>query len=250
MNKNIFKYLLILTVFAGIFTSCQKRVETEGKTEKITYYPKFDFKGDATIIHELGTPFTDPGVTASENGNDITVKVAVKGLYTGYSGDAVGTAADKYSITYSATNGDGFSGTTGRTVYVSGKGDFVTSIEGVYTCTVVRNGTTSAQYTDMKYLTVTKVSDNVFAISDASGAYYDLGRGYGNGYRSAGLQVTANDMAANDFTISQQPSGVGAFGGDLVTSDFSIDAAAKTIYYKSTWSFGYVFEATLTQVSF
>jgi len=31
-------------------------------------------------------------------------------------------------------------------------------------------------------------------------------------------------------------------------TDFSVDAASKTIEFTTEWSFGYVFEITLTQV--
>ena len=251
MKRNIFKYILMLTVFAGVFTSCEKKVDTEGMTEKLTYYPLFDFKGDKVVMHAKGAAFTDPGVTASENGVQLPVDVVVSGLYSGYSGDAVqGDVADKYSVTYSAVNAEGFPGSVGRTVYVGTTGDFVTSIEGIYTSTVVRNGSAGEQYTDMAFLMVTKTGANEYSISDAIGAYYDLGRGYGDGYRSAGLTVTANDIAANDFTISSQAEGVGAFGGALETSGFSIDASAKTISFQSNWDAGYLFEVTLTQVSF
>lgn len=251
MKRNIFKYLLMLAVFAVTFTACEKKMDTEGVTEKLTYFPEFDYKGDASVLHEKGAAFVDPGVTATENGSDIPVKVEVKGLYTGFSGDAVNTdVADKYAITYSAVNVDGFSGKRARTVIVASTGNFTDNIEGIYTSTVVRNGSAGAKYTDMAHLTVTKTGADTYSISGAIGGYYDLGRGYGDGYRSVGLVVKANDIAANDFTITSQPAGVGAFGGDLVVEGFSIDAAAKTIYFKSVWSFGLTFEVTLTQVSF
>jgi len=249
MKRNIFKYLLMLTVISGLFSSCEKKVETEGITEKITYYPKFDYKGDEVVLHELGSAFVDPGVTASENGANIVLSLAVEGYYTGYKGTEVnGNVADKYHITYSAVNVDGFSGTAERVVFVAKTGDFVNSIEGLYTSTVVRNGSAGAQYRNMGYIIVSKVSGNTYSISDAIGGYYDLGRAYGNAYRSDGLTVSA-DLSTSSFSVVSQASGVGVFGGNLETGAFSVNPTNKTIYFESNWDAGYFFQVTLTQVS-
>ena len=230
------------------FTACEKKYDTEGLSQ-ITNYATFDVTGGSVIVAPLGTPFTDPGVTATEAGNPIDVAVSVSGVFTGYSGTTVdANTADKYLITYSATNGDGFTGSAQRTVWIAGDGDLVSSIEGLYTATIIRNGVEDPQYADLQYVMIWSEGGNVYGISDAIGGYYDLGRGYGNGYRAAGMTVTANDIGANDFTYGG-PIGVGAFGGVLEMTGFTV-TPPSTINFSSHWSFDYDFDVTLTKVEF
>ena len=104
--------------FAAIVTlcfSCNKTPDfnyPEGTVgiSKITNYPVFHITGNevVSIVKGSGT-FTDPGVTATEGTATIpvvttgSVNTDVEGLYT---------------LTYTATNKDGFSSTAQRTVVV------------------------------------------------------------------------------------------------------------------------------------
>ena len=126
--------------------------------------------------------------------------------------------------------------------------DLTTSLEGIYTSTVVRNGSASPQYTDMSYIIVWKNADGTYELSDGIGGYYNMGRGYGANYIAPGMKVTANDIATNDFTITD--FGVKTFGGACAVAGFTVDAAAKTINFVTTWDVGYDFDVTLTQVAF
>jgi hypothetical protein len=243
MKKNI---IILISFLALILASCGEK--KSANISGITYFPSFTMNGDAEYYLSVGDPFTEPGVTAEENGVEIPVTTSVVGDFFGYSGDAVNTdAADKYIITYTATNSDGYPGTASRTVWVIETGDLVNSIAGLYTSTVVRNGSASAQYTDMEYIMISDNGDGTYNLSDAIGGYYDLGRAYGADYRAAGLVITANDIPGNDFSFND-PIGVGAFGGSLLMTAFSVDAGSKTISFTSDWDSGYVFEVTLTQV--
>lgn len=246
--KTINKYVALCTMLAAVvLSSCDDDRES---ISRVTYYPDFDFMGASEIIHQLGTPFTDPGVTASEAGADIAVSSSASGVYRfGSSLDV--DVSDMYHITYSATNKDGFEGSVSRDVYVVNNGDLVNSIEGIYTATVVRNGVSSPQYENLGYIIIWKNSDGTYEVSDAIGGYYDKGRGYGNNYIAPGLVITANDISANDFTYSDHA--VRTFGGDIVTSGMTVDAGAKTINYLDSWTIGstvYDFDVTLTQVDF
>ena len=91
------------------------------------------------------------------------------------------------------------------------------------------------------------MGNNVYQLSDAIGGYYDFGRGYGFHYAGTGMTVTANDIPGNDFTYGAN-IGVGAFGGDLAMTAFSVDAANRTINLTTEWSFGFTFEVELIQV--
>jgi len=207
--------------------------------------------GDAEILLPLGSSFTDPGAVALAGTTNLPVTTTVQGIYAAYSGSAIDpTKGNRYDITYSAANSDGFIANASRTVYVAKTGDLVNSVEGLYTSTVVRNSVVSAQYADMQYVLIWKISDNTYGISDGIGGYYAIGRGYGDGYIAAGGTITANNIATNDFTFG---SGcvVGTFGGGVKFSLLTVDAAAKTLTLKTSWDSGtaiYSFVITLKQV--
>lgn len=230
--------------FILLLWGCQKDTEN---ISRITYFPTFDFKGAPVVLHALGAAYADGAVTASEDGVDLPIIVSVAGLGTGYKGTTVPvTVADKYVITYTAINSDGFPGTKERTVYVAPTGNLVNSIEGLYTSTVFRNGTSGAQYTNMKYIMITK-SGNNYVISDALGGWYELGRNLGIGYRAPGMTITPIDIAANNFSFGTAV--VGTFGGAVTATSLTVDAATKTLVYKCDWNI-YKFVATLKQVQF
>ena len=245
MKKNI---ILLISFLALILASCGEKKSAD--VSSITYFPEFTMSGDAEYFLSVGDLFTDLGVTAEENGVEIPVSSSVAGDFFGYSGDNVDTdAADKYIITYTATNSDGYDGTTQRTVWVIENGDMVNSIAGLYTSYIERNGDVgNPAYTDLEYIMISDNGDGTYNLSDAIGGYYDLGRGYGADYRAAGLLITANDISANDFSFND-PISVGAFGGSLTMTEFTVDAGTKTISFTSEWDFGYTFVVTLTQVT-
>ena len=231
-------------LFVILLWSCEKDTEN---VSRITNFPTFDFKGSAVIFQTLGTSYVDLGCTASEAGQDLPVTVAVVGESTGYKGTVVKTdVVDKYIITYSATNSDGFPGTRTRVVYVAKTGNLIASIEGVYSSTVLRNGVGGAAYTDMKYMIISKNSAGGFVLPCGIGGYYALGRNYGPGYL-APVTITANNITANNFSFG--PCEVGTFGDAVTIDSFIVDAAAKTITVNSAWS-GYTFVFTLKQVQF
>lgn len=244
---------LIYTILAALiipFSGCEKEYKDESR---ITNFPLFEMEGESEIIHTLGEPYTDGTVTATEDGKPLEVSVNVIGAVTGYSGTTVNVDAfDKYSITYSATNADGYAGTTIRNVYVAPPtGDLVTSLEGIYLSTVLRTPSFAVipQYTDMKYILIWKTEDNTFEISCAVGAYYSIGRDYGYGSAFQGAVITANDIPANDFTISQSLSP--DFGNVSDITDFTVDAVNKAITFTSTADFDNgVFHVQLEQVQY
>lgn len=238
---------IALVLLAGLGISCERELLTEDISQ-VTYFPEFDYKGDEQYIVGCGAPFADPGVTATENGQEISVSKKITAMMTSGAFTAVGTIPDRYTISYNAVNKDGFSASTSREVWVACTGDLETSLEGLYTATVVRNGVSGAQYTDMQYIIIRKKSANVYELSDAIGGYYAIGRAYGDTYLASGIQITAKDIAKNDFTFNG-PVGVGAFGGVLKMTSFEVNKATKTIVFSSTWDSGYDFVVTLKQVT-
>ncbi len=232
-----------LACLSLFIVSCEK--ETEGISHE-TNYAVFDLQGGNTIFHTLGEPFVDPGYSAKENGQNVDVTVSISSLYNGYSGNTVdANTPDLYTIAYSATNSDGYEASTSREVYVFNTGDMVNSIEGLYTSTVVRNGSSGAQYTDMEYIFITKTGDNTYSISCGIGGYYQFGRAYGVDY-SAPATVVANSIPSNDFSFEQ--FSVGTFGGAVDITSLTVDPSSKTIIFTSVWDSGYEFVVTLKQV--
>lgn len=238
--------MLFLSLFM-ITTGCKKEKST-ADISKITYYPNFTYNGDEVVLQACGTNFSDPGVTATENGAALTVTTSVAAEYFGTSNSLSSISPDMYSITYSAVNKDGYSGEQHRTIYSACNGDLTTSIEGLYRANVVRNGVVSAQYQNLKYVIIKKLSGNTYQISDAIGGYYDMGRAYGAGYAAAGMTINAVDIATNNFTFGA-PVGVGAFGGSLKIDALEVNATTKKIKFTSTWDAGYTFVVELTQVT-
>lgn len=240
--KNLRIIYLLAVLFAFTFSGCEKKYD---ELYRITYYPTFEMTGDEVIFNPFGTNFTDPGVKATEAGQEIPVTTVISGDFFGASSFNA-SAADRYLYTYSATNSDGYSANTARLVYNVNTGDLVNSIEGLYTTTVVRNKVSSAQYTDMEYIMIAKTSANTYVLSDAIGGYYDIGRAYGAAYRAPGMTVTSTDIPGNSFTFGT--ADVGSFGGVVTMKSMTVDASAKTIVFECDWDAGYTFVVTLKQV--
>jgi len=238
------KYLFFALIMGGLaFSSCQKAPTTQDLSRP-TYFADFTMTGASTILVPCGSSYTEPGISAEENGTPVDVKTVVgNGTYFGSPG--VDTeVSDIYHISYSAVNSDGYPGATERTVIVACNGDMAAnSIEGLYLSTTVRNnGDTKS---GLKYIVINKTGPDTYQLSHGLGGFYDLGRGYGDGYAAKGSNIT---FANGEFTVSD---GVLPNWGYAVTvSDFTVDAATKTITYKGTASFGSSWDVTLTQVEF
>jgi len=238
------KVILSLLFLCTALVSCEN--DTTGDVSKVTNYPTFTVLGDDVIYVQKGTAYVDPGVTVTENGVEIPYTTTVSGAYRG--GTSIDTnVVDVYSVIYSAVNQDGFAGSASRTVIVYENSDLTTSIAGLYTSTVVRNGASGAQYTNMEYILVWKNTDGTYQMSDGIGGYYAIGRGYGVGYAAGPVIITANDIATNSYAAI--PSfGVGAFGGTAVMTGLTADPANNKLSFSTTWDSGYTFVVTMTKI--
>ena len=240
--KNLRIIYLLTAVLAFALSGCEKKYDELYRT---TYYPSFEMTGDEVVFNPFGTNFTDPGIKATEAGKEIPVTTVISGdFFGGTSFNA--NAADRYLYTYTATNSDGYAASSSRLVYNVNTGDLVNSIEGLYTSTVVRNKVVNKQYADMKYVMIAKTAANTYVLSDAIGGYYDIGRSYGAAYRAPGMTVTSSNIPGNSFTFGNAE--VGSFGGAVTMNSMTVDAAAKTIVFESSWDAGYTFVVTLKQV--
>lgn len=238
-------YITLFFIIGLLFVSCDN--EDTANVSKVTYYPLVSIKGNDPILVKKGTTFVDPGAIASEGGNTIPYTTSVSGIYKG--GSSIDTnVIDGYNVTYSAVNTDGFSSSATRKVWVYNNGDLINSIEGIYTSTVLRGGVASAQYTNMKYILIWKNANGKYQMSCGIGGYYDLGRLYGPTYAGTPTIITANNIPANDFTVSNFT--IPGFGGTAVMTGLTVNPATKKITFTSTWdgSTNGTFSVTLTQV--
>jgi hypothetical protein len=248
--KNIINLVKVSFLLGGlfVFAGCDNEPEVSG-ISRVTYFPEFVYDGPDQAVIPCNSDYQISPVTATENGQPLTVSTRVATVNGTVPSVDINTP-EHYIETSTAINADGFPATVQRQFWVACSGDLVNSIEGLYSSTVIRSNAVNPQYFDMKYVLIRKVGDNVYEISDAIGGYYEFGRLYGWDYRAVGTQITANNIASNDFSFSG-PIGVGAFGGVCQMTTMTVDAAAKTIHFVSDWDAGtaqYVFEVTLTQV--
>lgn len=119
--KNKIIAIFALIVFAGLFYSCEK--ETTGGVSRITKYAILSLKGDRFMTIHVGGTFTDPGVTATIEGNavspiiDGTVNPAVPGVY---------------KLTYTVYNADSFKVSEYRYVGVIAADAVTADLTGTY----------------------------------------------------------------------------------------------------------------------
>lgn len=110
------KYISIIALALGLLsTSCSE--DTNGLTG-ITYYAVIELEGPTYMIAPAGTPFVDPGYSATMQGEDITSQVKVSTNM-----DTQNPKPGYYSIVYSAVNPDGFSASSQRYVLVADADD-------------------------------------------------------------------------------------------------------------------------------
>lgn len=153
------KYIAILGlgILGLTFSSCRKEPSfnypagTVG-ISKVTVYPILTLKGTSVILVPIGTAFTDPGVTALEGTNPLTPVVT---------GSVNVNAAGVYTVTYTATNKDGFPASIARTVVVyDTKPDAVANdFSGSY-----------ARSTNGQLAVWTKIGPGVYSVVNPGGA--------------------------------------------------------------------------------
>lgn len=244
------KIIITSLLFAGaFFTSCDSDHDTTGGVSKITSYPIITVTGDNPYFVPQGTAYVDPGAVAMAGDTEVPVETTAVGKYRG-STTLDTNITDEYTVSYSAQNSDGFFGSATRKVIVYKTGDLINSIEGVYTCTIARNGVTpSAAYQNIKYIYIWKNGDGTYQVSDAFGGWYEFGRGLGINYATPGGKI-AGDIATNNFTFPGNPLTNPGFGGVAAITDLVVNPATKTLVMTTSWSAapGYIFVATLTQV--
>lgn len=140
------KYLFIILI-STVISSCKKDdvVITHDRIgiSKVTYYPQLTLNDGAVSSIVVGASFTDPGAKGTAGGQDVPVTTV-----STVDANTVGV----YTITYTATNTDGFSASAIRTVVVIPAAETPgVDLTGVYMTT---SGTPNAN--------ITKVAPGVY----------------------------------------------------------------------------------------
>jgi len=145
------KLIAILFLFFVGLTSC----EDDNFPSFVTTYPVLSINGDEQITVAQGESFSDPGAVAKVGDEDVTVDVD----------DPVDVNSPGfYTVTYTATNMDGFSVSTSRTVIVYEPGDVTGLFEGKR---VGRSGGP---------ILISSKGGDQYLISDALGGHYEFER--------------------------------------------------------------------------
>ena len=192
--KVIYKLgVILLSVLLNV--SCHD-ITTED-IAKVTYYVDIDLEGGEQYLLPVGTAYVEPGMAATENGEDVSSKVQI-------SGTVDHTKIGFYDIKYSATNVDGFSKSVTRTVIVYDPSVTV-DISGDYAVNanlsnrfqfsnsaVIKYGDMAATYGGGDFssyvVKIEKLVPGIFSVTDLFGGYYSEGRAYtpGSAYEMTG----------------------------------------------------------------
>ena len=178
MKKNLI--FLLSAALMVLATGCEKT--SKGLT-RITYYPVITLQGDNPYVVQLGEQYTEPGYTATLNGEDYTDNVQT-------SSNVDSSVPGIYSVTYSATNPDGCSYSTTRDVYVLNPG----GVANVY-ISHCWNNSGSRNYDNIP-IVISPISDGVYEIEDLLGGYYFAGV-------YPGYEPTYNFHATVQFSLNE-----------------------------------------------
>lgn len=192
------RVLILSLVCLAALVSCQKMDHAVNQT--ITYYPEIKLAAGTTVAHQVGTPWKDPGVTATLQGQDVTSQLKIV--------DTVDPdESGIYTVKYSFTNSDGFVRSATRTVVVydvANAND--TDISGTYaTTTYIRtkpDGSVTNYNDAYGFACEEKITPGpgmgLFYIQDLVAGLYEFYAGYGSAYAYKAFVLLNKD---NSFSL-------------------------------------------------
>ena len=177
--KKLFLYGLLFFTAASGLTSCSDDQHTD---TRVTNYIVLTINGDAVVYIDADATYEDAGCKAEAAGQDVSDKIVTS--------NPVDTKAiGPYTVTYKATNEDGFSSAANRTVYV---GEPLTG----NVATGSHRKTAAGAVTDWSDFNIDMLTDGngKYWVEDLLGGYYEQRAGYGAAYSMKGfLQVNADN---------------------------------------------------------
>ncbi|MFC2100577.1 immunoglobulin-like domain-containing protein [Bacteroidota bacterium] len=213
MKKNKIFIAAFLVLGIIILIGC-KKIET-GDVSKITYFAELELVGNQFMVIPQGTPFTDPGVNATVQGQPVTVDV---------SGDIVDeNTPGVYRIEYSVTNAEGFEASTFRLVGVISPTAAAQDLSGKYFRTKYGSSTTGG---DTAYWT--KMDDGLYIDDNLGGVTRTL---YDGAY------VYDVYVFNTDQTVLEVPSQPSALGGNVTC--YNVTLVPDSLYSWQIQGSGY-----------
>lgn len=214
------KYISILASAAMLcsLASCDK--DTEGLTS-VTYYPVVEIAGPVYDLAIAGTPYQEPGYSATLDGEDYTADVQVTTAMS-----FTDPQPGYYTITYSASNADGFSSSATRRVLVYDAAD---KVSGYYMTDPesYRVAAATTFYGAAYRIAVYGTADGTYAVDDLLGGWYAQRAGYGASYAMQG-----EIAIADDGTVSLVDSFLPGWGDSANSlTDGVCDPEAGTLSY-------------------
>jgi hypothetical protein len=197
--KKIFRFLLVtsVTLSAILFNSCLSDEEKDSYgLSKVTTFPTLDLIGEGSVLYlPLGEAYEEPGFSAAVGTEDITASVVVTSIDI--------SATGLKTVTYSATNAEGYSVSKTRSVYVyDANGVNTDDLSGDYESAITRTVLASGDMANRGpfTLTLTKVCEGHYLCSDMLAGWYWIGGGasYASYHYDGIIRVAANgDVSAN-----------------------------------------------------
>lgn len=229
--KNIYK-IFSLFLLIGTLMSCEKDSED---ISRITYYVDIALEGESSVAIALGEQYAEPGFTAMEGENDVSESVEIT---SNVDNNQIGV----YQVSYSATNQDGFSSSTARTVVVYDPAAPDVDLSGTYNTSVVRTESDGSNPRPRSSsIEITKVGNGVFYVNCLLGYYYAAG--YGPAYAMTGY-ISLNA----DNTFSLITSHVQGWGDGLEAfNKGTYNATTGELYWESIYAGADIFAATCTK---
>jgi hypothetical protein len=213
------------------FAGCHEDT-TEGVTS-ITYYPSITLLGDARVIVDKGTTYTDAGCVVMLNGEDVTDDAIIR--------STVDTSRPGiYSVSYFASNEEGFSASSERQVLVVDPASFATVYWG--------ESEFGARHYYDALVVITEAGGGAYRIDDLAGGFYFNGRypGYEPSYD---FHLEAELALNGDQSLTLLDVGSWYWDGtDMSLTSGVYDPATKTITMELDFG-GDPFYVTLTSVS-
>lgn len=231
--KKILLYSFLLTLFFGV-VSCDKESED---ISTLTSYVTIVLEGDEVVFHQKGTPWVDPGYSATEAGEDVTADVVA----TTPDIDNIGS----YTLTYTAVNSDGYSGSVSRKVVVYSPGLSTLDISGTYSGDVFRLNTSdnsTRSFADNEVVITATSVPGLYHISDWIGGFYNVGYGYGAGYAFTGYFEM---ISPTEFNHIESSNPWGDPADEVINWNYDVNNSVLT--YNFMWIGKYDFALTLTK---
>jgi hypothetical protein len=186
-------------------------------------------EGDAVMTVDKGTAFTDPGYTASENGEAVDVTI---------SGSVNTAEAGLYTLTYAAVNSDGFRKSVERQVYVVDRTSFASIYFG-------ESQFGARHYYDAPVL-ITDNGDGTYDIDDIVGGFYNYGR-YPGYPQDFALEATLKLESDNTVTLTSIGTWYWEDENLISITTGTYDPVTGKIVLNVDWGSNGIFYVTLTK---